>query len=105
MPQYTSDQKLDLNSYQASMIKWGINKLDDTRNSVPNAYGLIIAPNIEVAEYMCDIIELLENEKPLFVHSKVNNADKLIEFSTQQKNGLYLLQWCLRVWISKDFEF
>ncbi len=79
MPQYNDDETPNLHSYQASMIKWGINKLDETRNVVPDAGGLIIAPNIEVAKYMCDIIEILEKEKPSLVHSKINNADKLIE--------------------------
>ncbi len=80
IPQYEDDQVTpNLKSYQSSMIKWGINKLDKIRNLIPNAGGLIIAPNIEVARYMCDIIEILEKEKPSLVHSKIPNADKHIE--------------------------
>ena len=50
----------DLTSYQSTMIEWGISKLDDLRLSMPNAGGLVIAPNIEVAEYIADILELFE---------------------------------------------
>ena len=42
------------------MLKYGIEKLDEQRLSIPNAGGLVIAPNIEMAEYMADILEKLE---------------------------------------------
>ena len=68
----------DVDSYQGTMIKWGINKLNETRLQMPNAGGLIIAPNIATAEHMCNIIELLEGEKPAMVHSNIPNAEQRI---------------------------
>ena len=52
------------------MIKWGINKLNDTRLQMPDAGGLIIAPNIATAEHMSNIIELLEGEKKTILFSR-----------------------------------
>ena len=60
------------------MIKWGINKLNQTRLEMPNAGGLIIAPNIETADFMCNLIELIEGEKPTLVHSQVTNSEQRI---------------------------
>ena len=60
------------------MIKWGINKLNETRLQMPDAGGLIIAPNIATAEHMSNIIELLEGEKPAMVHSNIANAEQRI---------------------------
>jgi superfamily II DNA or RNA helicase len=68
----------DENSFQGSMIKWGINKLNQTRLEMPNAGGLIIAPNIETADFMCNLIELIEGEKPTLVHSQVTNPEQRI---------------------------
>ena len=44
------------------MIKHAIEELNEQRLTIPNAGGLVIAPNIEMAEYMATIIELLERE-------------------------------------------
>ena len=44
------ERKIDLNCYQATMLKWGIEKLDEARKRIPNAGGLVIAPSIKVAE-------------------------------------------------------
>lgn len=77
--QFKSDQITpDVDSYQGTMIKWGINKLNETRLQMPDAGGLIIAPNIATAEHMCNIIELLEGEKPAMVHSNIANAEQRI---------------------------
>ena len=46
--------------------------------TIPNAGGLVIAPNIEMAEYMATIIELLEKEKPVLVHSNLSNCEERI---------------------------
>ncbi len=78
--QYQSDGKTpDTNSYQGTMLKWGINKLNEIRYDMPSAGGLIIAPTIEIAEHMCDILEILEGEKPALVHSQIPNSEKKIE--------------------------
>ena len=79
-PKYKKDGKTpDLNSYQASMLEWGISKLDDIKERLPKAGGLVIAPNIKVAEYMAETLKLLTGEKPMLVHSNLSNADSLIE--------------------------
>ena len=43
-----------------------IEELSQQRLAIPNAGGLVIAPNIEMAEYMAAIIEMLE-KKPTLV--------------------------------------
>ena len=60
------------------MLKYGIEKLDEQRLSIPNAGGLVIAPNIEMAEYMADILEKLEGERPTIVHSNLTNSEQRI---------------------------
>ena len=80
IPKYTEDNFTpDLNSYQASMIDAANEKLNKARKRLPNAGGLIIAPNIETAEYMSKIIEMKYNEKPILVHSEKPNASNLIQ--------------------------
>ena len=78
-PRYLSDETTpDLNSYQATMLKFGIEKLAEQRLTLPNAGGLVIAPNIEMAEYMASILEKLEGEKPVIVHSNLSNTEERI---------------------------
>ncbi len=78
-PKYMEDEVTpDLNSYQATMLKYGIEKLNDQRLTLPNAGGLVIAPNIEMAEYMSDILEKLDGEKPTLVHSNLSNSEQRI---------------------------
>ena len=68
-----------LTCYQATMLEWGIRKLDELRLRMGNAGGLVIAPNIEVAEYMVELLELLEGERPMLVHSQLPNPDTKIQ--------------------------
>lgn len=78
-PRYLADGvSPDMNSYQASMLRYGIAKLNDIRDAIPHAGGLVIAPNIEVAEYMAALLEEMENEKPTLVHSQMVNAEARI---------------------------
>lgn len=78
-PRYLGDGiSPDPKSYQASMLEYGIAKLNDIRDTIPNAGGLVIAPNIEVAEYMSALLEKLEHEKPMLVHSHMANAEARI---------------------------
>src|SRR6185437_6383595 len=78
-PRYLGDGiSPDQKSYQASMLEYGIAKLNDIRDTIPNAGGLVIAPNIEVAEYMSALLEKLEHEKPMLVHSHMANAEARI---------------------------
>lgn len=80
IPKYLPDGKTpDPNSYQATMFHWAIEKLDKLRNYMPNAGGLIIAPSIEVAEYMAELLEIIEGEKPIIVHSNTSNPEERIK--------------------------
>jgi superfamily II DNA or RNA helicase len=61
-------------SYQATMLEWACKKLDELRYRMPDAGGLVIAPNIEMAKYMAKLIEMLEGEAPAIVHSHEGNS-------------------------------
>jgi len=64
-------------------------KLSELRHRMPNAGGLVIAPSIEVAEYMASIIEILEGEKPILVHSQMSNPESRIKaFKNTDKRWL-----------------
>jgi superfamily II DNA or RNA helicase len=79
-PQFNGDGKSPLiTGYQATMLEWGSNKLDELRLRMPEAGGLVIAPTIEMAEYMAKLIELVEGEAPLVVHSQLGNAEGKIK--------------------------
>jgi superfamily II DNA or RNA helicase len=79
-PQYQPDNITPLmNGYQATMLEWGGKKLDELRLRMPNAGGLVIAPTIEMAEYMAKLIELIEGEAPTLVHSDLGNAESRIK--------------------------
>ncbi len=69
----------DINSYHGTMISWGSEKLNDIQCSMPQAGGLVIAPDIAFAEYMADLIDMIEGEKPIIVHSNVPNPEARIE--------------------------
>lgn len=79
-PQYEKDNSTPLRTgYQATMLDHASHKLDDLRNRMPDAGGLVIAPSIEMAEYFCKLIELVEGETPILVHNKVKNPDSRID--------------------------
>jgi superfamily II DNA or RNA helicase/ribosomal protein L40E len=67
------------NSYQASMVAWASDKLDQVRLEMPEAGGLVIAPSIAMAKYFAEIIERHEGEKPMVVHSEMTSAERRIE--------------------------
>jgi superfamily II DNA or RNA helicase len=78
-PQFEKDGKTPrLDGYQATMLDWAGQKLTELRNRMPDAGGLVIAPSIEMAEYMVSLIERVEGEKPILVHSQLPNADSKI---------------------------
>ena len=89
-PQFEKDNITPLLSgYQATMIESGSEKLDDLRHRMPNAGGLIIAPNIEMAEYMVTLLEKIEGEKPMLVHSHMPNPNsKISAFRETNKRWL-----------------
>ncbi len=79
-PQFESNGATPrLDGYQATMLAWGGQKLTELRQRMPEAGGLVIAPSIEMAEYMVDLIELLEGERPLLVHSQMPNPESRIK--------------------------
>ena len=56
---------------------------------MPNAGGLVIAPSIEMAEYMVELLELLEGERPMLVHSQMPNPNSKIKaFRNTEKRWL-----------------
>lgn len=89
-PKYKADGTTpDPDSYQGTMIQWGIAKLDDLRETMPNAGGLVIAPSIPVAEYMAELLEKLDGEKPLIVHSQQANPEaKIAAFRNTDKRWI-----------------
>lgn len=79
-PQYEGDNKTPrVDGYQGTMVEWASSKLTDLRYRMPNAGGLVIAPSIEMAEYMVKLIEKMEGETPALVHSQMPNVDGRIE--------------------------
>lgn len=79
-PQYEPDNRSPrLDGYQATMVEWASNKLNDLRYRMPNAGGLVIAPSIDMAEYMVKLMERMEGETPTIVHSQMPNAEGRIE--------------------------
>lgn len=89
-PKYLSDGTTpDDESYQGTMLQWGISKLDDLRETIPQAGGLVIAPSIGVAEYMAELLERLDGEKPILVHSQMPNAEsRIAAFKNSNKRWL-----------------
>jgi superfamily II DNA or RNA helicase len=79
-PQYEADGRSPrIDGYQGSMVQWATEKLNDLRFRMPNAGGLVIAPSIEMAEFMVKLIERVEGETPTLVHSQLPNAESKID--------------------------
>ena len=79
-PQFEPDEQTPLETgYQATMLQWGIDKLEELRLRMPEAGGLVIAPNIEMAIYMAKIIEKQEGEAPMLVHSDMGHPNARIK--------------------------
>ena len=88
-PKYIGDGKTpDPKSYQASMLKAGIEKLNEAREIIPNAGGLVIARNILVADYMAELLESM-GEQAVIVHSHIPNVDsRITAFKNNDKKWL-----------------
>ena len=79
----------DIQTYQASMLEKGIQKLSEVQLTKPEAGGLVIAPNILVAEYMSGLLHTLTGEKPELVHSQLQNSTNTIDrFRNSRKNWI-----------------
>lgn len=88
-PKYKLNDLPDTESYQATMLIWAIDKLNELRLRMPSAAGLVIAPNITVAEYFVELLEILDGEKPVVVHTQSPNPDGKIEaFKSSSKRWL-----------------
>lgn len=79
-PQFESDGITPrTDGYQGTMVEWASVKLDDLRMRMANAGGLVIAHSIAMAEYMAELLEKMEGERPVVVHSQLANPDTRIE--------------------------
>jgi superfamily II DNA or RNA helicase len=89
-PQYEKDGTTPLlEGYQGTMLDAASHKLTESRNRMPEAGGLVIAPSIEIADYFVELIERLEGERPIIVHSQMQNADgKIDAFRKSDKRWL-----------------
>jgi len=89
-PQYETDSiKPRIDGYQGTMVDWAVAKLNDLRYRMPNAGGLVIAPSIEMAEYMAQLLELIDGETPAIVHSQMANVEgKIDAFRNTDKRWL-----------------
>jgi len=89
-PQYVKGTTNPLmTGYQATMLEAAMIKLDDLRNRMPKAGGLVIAPSIEMAKYFVELIEIMEGETPMLVHSQLPNAEsRIAAFRNSSKKWL-----------------
>ena len=56
---------------------------------MPDAGGLVIVPSIEMAQYMVDLITLIDGETPMLVHSQMPNPEQKIRaFRNNNKRWL-----------------
>jgi superfamily II DNA or RNA helicase len=79
-PQYNQNPKVPRkDGFQGTMVEWASSKLNNLRLRMPNAGGLVIVPSIEMAEYMVELIEAIEGERPILVHSQLPNAENRID--------------------------
>lgn len=91
-PVYESDgQNPRLAGYQATMIEHARQKLDDLRLRMPNAGALVIAPSIIMADYFADLLEQIEGERPIVVHSatsRTNSSSRIAAFRNTNKRWI-----------------
>ncbi len=89
-PQYEADNvtpKKD--GYQGTMVEWASAKIDDLRLRMPDAGGLVIAPSIEMAEYFVKVIEQIDGERPIIVHSgQTDSEEKINAFRNTNKRWI-----------------
>lgn len=89
-PQFEADGATPLaDGYQATMLEYASQKLTELRHRMADAGGLVIAPSIEMAEYMVKLIECVEGETPMLVHSQMPNPEaKIRAFRNTDKRWL-----------------
>lgn len=93
-PQWEADRKTPkMDGYQATMVACASDKLDDIRLDMPSAGGLVIAPDIEMAEFFASLIERIEGQRAMLVHSNVPNPDRRIDAFRANAN----LRWLVAV--------
>jgi len=75
-PQFEPNSTVPLISgYQATMLECAAQKLTELRLRMPDAGGLVITPTIDMAEYMVQLLERIEGEAPMLVHSQMPNPE------------------------------
>jgi superfamily II DNA or RNA helicase len=86
VPMLDANGEPRLDSYHSTMLDWANIKLDDLRSrklgefGMPNAGGLVIAPNIDTAEYFAKLIKAKwPQEKVTVVHSAGENGNDKID--------------------------
>jgi len=96
VPTWAEDGKPMMDSYHSGMIDWANKKLEEIRSKklgefgVPNAGAIVIAPNIVVAEYFKELIEMkYPGEEVTVVHSGIKNPErKISEFENSDKKWI-----------------
>ena len=93
-PVYLKDGKTpDIKSFQSTMLQAGIDKLSEIKERLPNAAGLVIAPTVDVARYMHDLLEELTGEKPILVHNEIKDSENQIKaFRKSKKDWIVSVQ-------------
>ncbi|MDA9902602.1 DEAD/DEAH box helicase family protein [Gammaproteobacteria bacterium] len=89
-PQFENDGITPLKDcFQWTMLEAAVEKLNDLRLRMPNAGALAIAPNIETANFVADILEIIEGERPIEVNSnQPNAANKINAFRNTDKRWI-----------------
>lgn len=91
-PHFLDDHKTPrMDGYQATMIACAREKLNEIQVTMPEAGGLIIAPDIAMAEYFARIIEIAEGEYPVVVHSGIASAEARIASFRTHKSKRWLV--------------
>ena len=79
-PQFEADHKTPRrDGYQGTMIACACDKLDELRLLMPAAGGLVIAPDINMAEHFAELIRMIDGQEPMVVHSGLPNAERRID--------------------------
>jgi superfamily II DNA or RNA helicase len=93
-PLYEADGKTpQRDSFHGTMIEAASAQLDDLREEMPEAAGLVIAPDIAVAETFRRLIQMIEGEPAMIVHCRIKSADRCIRMFRSSKS----LRWLVSV--------
>ena len=92
IPQFELDRVTPrLDGFQGTMIAAASAKLDEARLELPNAGGLVIAQDIDMAEYFARLIKRFEGQDAVIVHSNVRNSDRVIDAFRSSPSARWLV--------------